>query len=199
MADVERVWLFTVDPATGNVLSLFDEPMYTTEAMLKDPKYVTRPLIAGRPNGKELAWYTYVRADPTEDKGYRWRFKKTSWRGMPIPEDIMSLKFNAIERITESPSLQPYAGLLLYDWPELAQHLTWLISAPLESIERWCGAIETVLLKHFGNPHGMMVEFTDEGLVITTLTLVPATVDKAGRIRIVNTDLPDTTLHDLLD
>jgi len=44
-------------------------------------------------------------------------------------------------RIDDTPELEPYRDVILYDWPEGAEHWAWVATAPLATILDWCKGI----------------------------------------------------------
>lgn len=77
---------------------------------------------------------------------------KIMWNGDPAPElsDEESLIEDSLIRINVSPSLWPYMDLLLHPtYPQRYKHLLWLVTAPLESVEKWCRAMETVITMYY--------------------------------------------------
>ncbi|MBN1889451.1 MAG: hypothetical protein JW850_15765 [Thermoflexales bacterium] len=48
----------------------------------------------------------------------------------------------AKERVENSPELQPYRHVVLYDWPEGAEHYKWVASAPASEIISWAQVVD---------------------------------------------------------
>lgn len=49
----------------------------------------------------------------------------------------MSTHERAEQRINETPELEQYRDVLLYDWPNRGEHLRWVLSAPVAEIIAW--------------------------------------------------------------
>jgi hypothetical protein len=47
----------------------------------------------------------------------------------------------AMARIDAAPELEPYREIILYDWPEGAEHWAWVAAAPVAEIVAWCEGI----------------------------------------------------------
>ena len=47
------------------------------------------------------------------------------------------------ERINNTPDLQPYRDVILYDWPEGDEHLRWALDADLDELIAWAEMVET--------------------------------------------------------
>jgi hypothetical protein len=47
----------------------------------------------------------------------------------------------AEKRINETPELEQYRDIILYDWPEGEQHWTWIAQAKIQEIVDWCESI----------------------------------------------------------
>ncbi len=47
----------------------------------------------------------------------------------------------ATKRIDDTPELEQYRDIILYDWPEGEEHWEWVAEAKLEKIVEWCESI----------------------------------------------------------
>ena len=47
----------------------------------------------------------------------------------------------ASERIDNTPELEQYRDIILYDWQEGAEHWSWIARAKTEEIVAWCESI----------------------------------------------------------
>jgi len=48
---------------------------------------------------------------------------------------------DAERRVNETPELEPYRDIILYNWDE-ATHWEWVCTAPVAEIVSWVGAVE---------------------------------------------------------
>lgn len=47
-----------------------------------------------------------------------------------------------VTRIDNTPELEPYREVLVYDWPNEQEHIDWVCTAPVAEIVAWAREIE---------------------------------------------------------
>ena len=46
-----------------------------------------------------------------------------------------------IIRINSTPELEPYRDTILYDWPNITEHVAWICTGPVAEIIDWAEAV----------------------------------------------------------
>ena len=54
----------------------------------------------------------------------------------------LTLRERAERRVSRSPKLSQYNDVIFYDWPNMKEHLEWVVSAPVDEIISWAKSFE---------------------------------------------------------